>query len=308
MRVLVTGATGFVGRHLVAALRTAKHEPIALAGPHHPRSSGTFNLLDRQAVARAVDVAGPDAIVHLAGQAFVPQSLAEPLETIAVNATGTAYLLEAARAYRDRAGSPLRVLVVSSADVYGIQPPDRMPLDEEASIRPANAYAASKVAAEAYALAWVRAYDLDCVVARPFNHIGPGQDRRFAVASFAHQLAGIAAGAPEVMYVGNLEAERDFLDVRDVVAAYVLLLANGRSGEVFNIGSGHTVAMKEVLWQLITIAGVRVDVRDDPARLRPSDLPVLSCDATKLRGATGWQPHYALADSLRDIYVDARRG
>ena len=305
MRVLVTGATGFVGRHLLDALRAAGHEPVAAGGPHDAEPLA-LDLLDAPSVQRAVDAAAPDAIVHLAGQTFVPQSVADPLATLAVNATGTAFVLEAARAYRDRVRASLRVLIVSSAEVYGVQRPERMPLDEGAVPRPGNAYAASKLAAEAFALAWQRSYGLDCVVARAFNHIGPGQDDRFVVASFARQLADIAAGAPPVMHVGNLEAERDFLDVRDVVAAYVLLLANGRAGEVYNICSGRPVAIREVLRQLITIARVPVEVRDDPERMRSSDLPILSGDATKLRAETGWEPRYSLATSLRDIYAAAR--
>ena len=303
MRVLVTGATGFVGRHLLDALRAAGHEPIAAGGPQDLPVA--LDLLDPQSVQRAVDAAAPDAIAHLGGQAFVPQSIADPLGTLAVNATGTAFVLEAARAYRDRVRTPLRVLLVSSAEVYGVQRPERMPLDESAVPRPGNAYAASKLAAEAFALAWQRQYALDCVIARAFNHIGPGQDARFVVASFARQLADIAAGAPALMHVGNLEAQRDFLDVRDVVAAYVLLLANGRSGEVYNICSGRPVAIREVLRQLITIARVPVEIRDDPERMRSSDLPILSGDATKLRTETGWEPLYSLATSLRDIYAAA---
>jgi GDP-4-dehydro-6-deoxy-D-mannose reductase len=256
-------------------------------------------LLDSAAVRDVVAGAAPDAIVHLAGQAFVPLSVVDPLGTLAVNATGTAHVLEAARAVR------ARVLVVSSAEVYGIQRPERMPLDETAVLRPGNAYAASKVAAETYALAWHRSYGLDVVVARPFNHIGPGQDERFVVASFARQLADIAGGAPPLLRVGNLEAQRDFLDVRDVAAAYVLLLANGRAGEVYNICSGRPVAIREVLRQLITIARVPVEIRDDPERMRSSDLPILSGDATKLRAETGWEPQYSLAASLRDIYEAA---
>jgi GDP-4-dehydro-6-deoxy-D-mannose reductase len=213
-------------------------------------------------------------------------------------------VLEAVRAlHRDAA--PVRTLIVSSAEVYGRQRPERMPLDEQTPVRPENPYAASKAAAETYALVWSRIYGLDVVVARAFNHIGPGQDARFVVPSFAHQLAEIAAGGPRVMHVGNLAAERDFLDVRDVVAAYLLLLANGRAGDVFNVCSGRAVAIREVLRQLVTIARVPVEIRDDPARMRPSDVPVLFGDATKLRAETGWEPRFTLAASLREIYDDA---
>jgi GDP-4-dehydro-6-deoxy-D-mannose reductase len=305
MRVLVTGASGFVGRHLLAALRANGDEAIAAGTQHDGPPFAALDLLDAASARAVVDDAAPDAIVHLAGQAFVPQSVADPLGTLAVNATGTAHVLEAARLYRDRTHAALRVLVISSAEVYGIQPPANMPLDESAATQPANPYAASKLAAETYALAWSRSYGLDVCVARPFNHIGPGQDARFAVASFAQQLAGIAAGASRVMAVGNLEAERDFLDVRDVVRAYLALLANGRGGEVYNICSGRTVAIREVLRQLITIARVPVEVRDDPERMRPSDVPILSGNAAKLRAATGWEPAFTLAASLRDIYADA---
>jgi GDP-4-dehydro-6-deoxy-D-mannose reductase len=305
MRVLVTGASGFVGRHLLDALHAAGHETIAAGGP---RDAAPFVPLDVTApasVAQVVDDAAPGGIIHLAGQAFVPQSMTDPAGTLAVNATGTANVLEAGRAYRDRTGAAVRILVISSAEVYGLQPPERMPLDEQTVARPGNPYAASKVAAEVYAQSWARAFGLDVFVARPFNHIGPGQDDRFAVASFARQLADIAAGAPALMKVGNLEAQRDFLDVRDVVAAYVLMLANAQAGEVYNISSGRAVAIREVLRQLITIARVPVEIRDDPDRMRPSDLPILSGNATKLRAATGWEPKISLAASLRDIYADA---
>ena len=306
MRVLVTGASGFVGRHLTEALRARGDDVVAGGGVHDEAPFFALEILDVDAVRDLVAAAIPDAVIHLAGQAFVPQSIADPLGTLSINATGTANLLEAARACRDRSGTPIRVLIVSSAEVYGIHAPSSMPLREDAELRPGNPYAASKIAAETYAHAWSLAYGLDVVVARPFNHIGPGQDPRFAVASFASQLAAIAAGAPRMMHVGNLEAQRDFLDVRDVVAAYIALLANGRSGEVYNICSGRTVAIQEVLRQLITIARVPVEVRDDPDRMRPSDLPILSGDATKLRAATGWQPTYSLVQSLRDIYADAQ--
>ena len=302
MRVLVTGANGFAGRHLTAALAAAGHDVVGLGGPREPPPS--LDVRDAAAARAAVGSARPDAVIHLAGQAFVPPSIADPLATLAVNARGTAHVLEAVRALGTD-GARVRVLIVSSAEVYGRQPPERMPLDETAPPRPDNPYAASKLAAETFAEVWSRTYGLDVVIARPFNHIGPGQDPRFVVASFARQLAEIAAGAPRVLHVGNLAAQRDFLDVRDVAAAYLALLANGRSGSVYNICSGRAVAIQEVLRQLITISRVPVEVRDDPERMRPSDVPVFVGDASKLRAQTGWEPGYALAASLRDIYADA---
>lgn len=306
MRVLVTGASGFVGGHLLAALRSNGGEVIAAGGLHDGDPFVPLDITDLESVRRVVSDARPDAIVHLAGQAFVPRSIAAPLDTFAVNATGTAYLLEAVRRCRDGGGRAITTLIVGSADVYGAQPPERMPLDELTPLNPANPYAASKIAAEMYARSYARAYDLPIVVARAFNHIGPGQAANFAVASFARQLAEIDAGAPAEMLVGNLEARRDFLDVRDVVRAYLALLANGGSGEVYNVCSGHAVALREVLHQLIEIARVAVEVRDDPNRMRPSDTPMLAGNPAKLRAATGWEPQHALGASLRDIYDDAR--
>jgi len=306
VRVLVTGASGFVGRHLCTALAAADHEVVAAGGPRDRAPYLVLDLADVAGMEAILADTRPEAIVHLAGQAFVPLALSDPLPTVEVNAAGTARLLEAVRAVREAGAGPIRTLVVSSAEVYGIHPPERMPLDESTPLRPDNPYAASKAAAEAFALAWARSYDLDVVVARPFNHIGPGQDERFVVATFAHQLAAIAAGGPPIMHVGNLSAERDFLDVRDVCAAYAALLAYGRGGEVYNICSGQAVRIQEVLRQLITIAHVPVEVREDPERMRPSDLPILVGYVSKLRAATGWAPHYSLAATLRDVYADAQ--
>lgn len=266
-----------------------------------------LDVQDALNVAAVVDVARPDAVAHLAAQAFVPAAIADPWYTHDVNAGGTLRLLEAIRAARDGGAGDPRILVVGSADAYGTQPPAAYPLAETTPLRPSNPYAASKVAAEAYTLAAAVTYNLDAVVARTFNHIGPGQDQRFAIPSFALQLARIAAGGNPLLLVGNLDAERDFLDVRDVVTAYALLLEGGGSrGEVFNIASGRAVTMKEVLRQLVMIARVGVEIRDDPARARPADVPRLIGDAAKLRAATGWAPHIALPAALRDVFADAR--
>jgi GDP-4-dehydro-6-deoxy-D-mannose reductase len=307
MRVLVTGANGFVGRYLAAALRERGHEVIGAGHAAHGGDVVPLDLADALNVRGVVDIARADAIAHLAAQAFVPASIADPLGTFDINVAGTLRLIDAVRAARDAGGPDPRILIAGSADVYGVQPTANYPLRETIAPNPANPYAASKVAAEAFALAAARSYALDIVVTRAFNHIGPGQDERFVVASFARQLARIAAGGSPLMLVGNLDAQRDFLDVRDVVRAYVLLLERrGDAANVYNIASGTAVAIKDVLRRLVLAARVGVEIRDDPERMRPADVPLVLGDASKLRAATGWAPKIALEASLRDVYADAR--
>ena len=300
MRVLVTGGNGFVGGFAIEALR-ARGDEVFAAG-RGATDMMPLDLGDSLNLRGVIDIAQADAVVHLAAQAFVPQSIADPLETFDVNAMGTARLLEAIRAARDAGGISPRVLIISTAEVYGAQSPNAFPLKETASLHPANPYAASKVAAEAYSLAAARTYGLDVMVARAFNHIGPGQNERFAVASFASQLARIARGGPPELLVGELSAERDFLDVRDVVAAYLALLDRGERGEIYNVCSGSAISIRDVLRRLVTTARVAVEIREDPARMRPSDTPLFVGDGTKLRAATGWSPQIPLATSLRDTY------
>lgn len=306
MRVVITGGSGFVGRHVIDALVAARHEAIGLGGPQPVgQDFPKIDILDAGAVHASIADAKPDAVIHLAGNAFVPHAREHPLEAIDVNAGGVANVLEAVRRYRDDSSKSVRVIIGGSAAVYGAQGEERMPLDECAPVRSVDPYSASKIAAEAYAFAWQNAFGIDCVISRLFNAIGAGQDPRFVVASFAHQLAAIAAGAEPVMHVGNLETKRDFLDVRDVASAYVALAERGRSGAIYNICSGKPVSIREILRDLITIARVPVEVRDDPERMRASDTPILFGDGTKLRSATGWEPAYSLASTLRDIYADA---
>lgn len=304
MRAFVTGGNGFVGSHLVRALRE-RGDGAIVAGRARDGSKVDveLDLSDTENVRRALDASAPDVVFHLAAQAFVPASVRDPLATYETNILGTARLYEA---LRNATGVLPRVVFISSAEVYGARERSEYPLREDLAVHPATPYAASKAAAEAIALASCRSYGVPTVVARAFNHIGPGQDTRFAVPAFAAQLAAVAAGGPPVMHVGNLAAYRDFLDVRDVVLAYIALAERGESGETYNVCSGRPVTMQEVLRRLILTAHVAVEVREDAARMRPSDVPLSYGDPAKVQAATGWSPRYALDQSLRDVYEEAR--
>ena len=288
MRALVTGASGFVGKHLCTALADAGWDVVPAGAAHESETYLPIDLGDEQSLRAAIDIAKPDVVFHLAAIAAVPDALADPLGVYEVNALGTARLTHAVRTYRDDDGTAPRIVFASSSDVYGRREPDEYPLLESYALRPENPYSASKAAAEAILLGEARSFGLDVVIARAFNHIGPGQSDRFAIASFAAQLAQIAEGGSPVLLVGNLEAKRDFLDVRDVVAAYIALAIHGISGEIYNVSSGTAISMREMLGKLIAAARVPVEVREDPERMRPSDTPVAYGSSDKIRAATGW--------------------
>ncbi len=290
MRVLVTGGNGFVGTYLVAALRE-RGDDVVSAGRGGDGAHRALDLTDAGNVHRLVDEVRPQLVFHLAAQTFVPEALASPLSTFDVNVMGTARLLDAVRRVRAGGGANPRIVFASSGHAE----------------RPSEPYGASKAAAEALVAGYVRSYGLDAIVYRGYNQIGPGQDERFVVASFARQLATIADGGDPVMLVGNLEAKRDFLDVRDAVSAVLLLGERGEAGAVYDVCSGEAVAISEILRKLIVIADVPVEVREDPNRMRPSDNPVAVGDPSKLRERTGWAPRHSLEATLRDVYEDARR-
>jgi GDP-4-dehydro-6-deoxy-D-mannose reductase len=304
MRTLVTGATGFVGTYLTVALSARGDDVFACGGPHDAHAF-PLDLSDVSTIRAALDLSQPDVVFHLAAQTFVPDSLTSPQATYAANVIGTANVAQAIRDYAASAQMP-RLLFTSSAEVYGKQPETAFPLKETALLSPANPYASSKAAAEMLLLGEAASFGLDVVIARAFNHIGPGQSERFVVSNFASQLAKISRGGDPVLYVGNLDAKRDFLDVRDVVRAYISLAADGIAGEVYNVCSGSAYPIRDALRELIIAAHVPVEVRDDPARMRPSDVPLFVGDNTKLRATTGWEPQIPFRTSIREIYEAAR--
>jgi GDP-4-dehydro-6-deoxy-D-mannose reductase len=306
MRALVTGATGFVGRYLVEALQKAGYETLGCGGPHDAEAL-PIDVLDAASLRAALELGRPHVVFHLAAVTFVPESLSAPMATYLTNVRGTANVAQAIRDHMSATGAKVRLLFTSSAEVYGAQPAQAYPLLESIAPSPANPYAASKAAAEMLLLGEARSFGLDVVIARAFNHIGPGQGDRFVVANFAKQLAQIASGAPPRLYVGNLEAKRDFLDVRDVVRAYIALAHDGASGETYNVCSGTARSIRDVLRELIVAAHVPVEVRDDPARQRPSEVPLSLGDPSKLRAATGWTPNISFPASIRDIYAAAAK-
>jgi GDP-4-dehydro-6-deoxy-D-mannose reductase len=301
MKTLITGCNGFVGRHAAAALRRAGHEVVGSditcpAGgqiPCHP-----MDVRDLDSILAVLEETRPDAILHLGGIAFVPLGWTQPQKVFEVNTIGTLNLLDAVR----RQAPATRVLVVTSAEVYGPHPAPA-PLTEDAPYRPDNIYGVAKAAADHAALLYADHHGLDVMVARPSNHIGPGQSKEFVSSAFAAQLAAIAKGAEPVMRVGNLDQRRDFTDVRDVARAYALLFEKGNQGAAYNIASGAMTSVREILDTLCDIAGVRPRIDIDPDLFRPTDNRP-AYDASRLRTHTGWQPEIPLRRTLEDVYAD----
>jgi GDP-4-dehydro-6-deoxy-D-mannose reductase len=290
-RVLITGARGFAGRHLRAALEERGIETIAASA----------DVRDADAVSREIEASRPDAIAHLAAVTSVADAWSREREVWDVNAIGTLNVVLAA----ERHAPAARVLVASSAEVYGVVAEDEGPVREERPVAPISPYGRSKVAAEA---ACARD-DIDVVVVRPFPHAGPGQSEKFAIPWFAGQIARIEAGrAAPSLKVGNLAARRDYSDVRCVADAYARLLAQRGGARVFNVATGTAHTMQAVLDRMLKLATVEIAVEVDPSRMRPGDVPLLVGSPQRLADATGWRPKRSLDETLAAALDAAREG
>ncbi len=297
MHVFVTGVGGFTGLRLARCLLALGDRVSGSYIGEAPRLSGVAlheaDLLDTAAMEQAIDAAAPDAIVHLAGLSHVGDSWNRMADYFRVNVLGTESLLAAA--------GGRRVVVASSAEVYGAVPEAEQPIGEDRPLNPNTPYALTKAAAERLALL------RGAVVARSFNLVGAGQSARFALPAFAAQLAAIDRGKGEaVLRVGNLTARRDFVHVDDGAAAYRLLAERAQPGRTYNVASGTALPISEALDRLMAVSGVRARVEVDPARVRAVDLPLLRGDARRLR-ALGWQPRYSLDDALAELWAEARQ-
>jgi GDP-4-dehydro-6-deoxy-D-mannose reductase len=297
---LVTGATGFAGWHLLTCLDQGGTIVGWCRPGGQPPKQGRkvtwqgVDLTHRDSVVAAIGEIRPSRIFHLAGAPNVATSWSSAVSHLAVNALGTHHVLEAVRL----AGEPCRILVVSSGQIYRSSDD---PIDEEAALGPSNPYGLSKLAQDQLALSVARDERLDVVVARPFNHIGPGQQPGFAVSSFARQIARIERGLdPPTIRVGNLEARRDITDVRDVVRGYRLLMEGGVTGRAYNVCSGRSWRIRDLLHELLALSSASIDVEIDAARFRRNDVPIVQGDGGRIRSELDWTPSIRVEQTLRD--------
>ncbi|MBI5302058.1 MAG: GDP-mannose 4,6-dehydratase [Chloroflexi bacterium] len=307
MRALITGLNGFAGSHLADFLLAQGDCEIVggvfgdCANIAHLEGRAVFiagNLTDPRFAESLLERARPDHIYHLAGQAFPPISWQDPWTTIEINLRSQVNLLSAVV----RLGLTPRILVIGSMEEYGRVEPHEIPVTEETPLRPDSPYGVSKMAQDFLGLQYFLSHHLPVIRVRPSNHIGPRQNDQFVTSNFAKQIAEIELGKREpVLRVGNLSAQRDFSDVRDMVRAYHLAMARGAPGEVYNIGSEYAVSIQHIVELLLAQSRVPIRIEQDPTRLRPSDTPLMFCSAAKFRAQTGWHAIVPLDQSLRDI-------
>jgi GDP-4-dehydro-6-deoxy-D-mannose reductase len=308
-KILVTGATGFVGTHLVKYLLNKNVNKIfgtyiddasleKLSGFGSQIELKKIDLLDKEKVLQLISDITPDAVYHLAALTSPSLSFDSPLEFITNNVASELNILEA---LRRKSLTKTKVLVVSSAEVYGKVVKEDIPIDESVSLNPTNPYAVSKIAQDFLGLQYFWSYGLQTIRVRPFNHVGPGQSPQFVISAFSKKIAEIEKKEMEpVLKVGNLASRRDFTDVRDMVRAYELVIDKGKSGDVYNIGSGKSYEIKDILNRLLSLSKKKIKVEIDNLLFRPIDDPELVCDYSKLKKVTGWQPKIPIEKTLQE--------
>ena len=301
MKALMTGSEGFVGRYLRQELEEHGYQVVGLDLRPGDRTF-QVDLLNAAQVRNIFETETPDVVFHLAGQANVGRSWQIPAQTVEANVVAAVNLMEAIRAVCPEA----RLVLVGSSDQYGQLGAAGASVSEETPTQPNNPYAVSKAAQESMARAYAKAYGLHICMTRSFNHGGAGQRLGFIIPDFASGVAAVERGEASCLRVGNLTSRRDFTHVRDIARAYRLIAEKGVAGEVYNVGSGTVYSGQEILDRLIAMATCPIPVEQDPARMRPSDTPVIRCDHGKLTADTGWEPRFTLEDILRDALEDYR--
>lgn len=303
MKSLIIGGAGFVGAYLIQHLKDKLDHEVAVTKmetetiPTECVEVYDLNILVKEDIVSLFQKVRPDYIFHLAAQSSVSVSWKNPQLTIDVNIKGAVNVLDALRELDFKP----RVLLIGSGEEYGHIRPEETPIGEDNNTRPGNIYAATKVCQNLFGKIYADAYQLDVMMVRAFNHVGPNQMPLFVVADFCKQVAEIEAGKKDaVIKVGNLSARRDFTDVRDVVRAYGLLMEKGKAGETYNIGSGHAITIEEILQMIFKYSSAKIAVEVDPQKLRPVDVPVIEADISKVTAETGWKPEISLENTIKE--------
>jgi len=307
MKVLITGITGFVGSHLAEYLFAEGYDVYGTIRWRSRLDNITqikdkiklveTDIRDSYSIEKTIDTVEPDAIFHLAAQSFVHSSFNAPQETLSTNIVGTVNLLEAVRASDC---NPV-IQIAGSSEEYGFVLPNETPIKEANPLRPLSPYGVSKVAEDMLAFQYHKSYGLKTIITRAFNHEGPRRGEVFSTSNFAKQVAEIEKGKNPVIFVGNLNASRDFTDVRDMVRAYALAVEKCDYGEAYNICSGRAWKISEMLQLLLSMSHKKIEIRQDPARMRPSDVEILLGDYSKFHRKTGWKPEIPFEQTMKDL-------
>lgn len=300
MKALIIGGGGFVGGYLADELNKNGYEVCVTCLENESvwdYRKFTLDIREKGDISAILNEVSPDVIFHLAAQSSVALSWKKPQLTAEINIIGAINLFEAVREYE---GNP-RIVVVGSGEEYGCISADSCPIKETEQLHPMNIYAASKVCQEHMAEIYARAYGLDIVMVRAFNHSGPKQDSIFVISDFCRQIADIEKGGKSpVITVGNLSAMRDFTDVRDIVRGYRLLAEKGKCGGIYNIGSGKAVSIQYILDTALSLSTAEIAVERDEKRMRASDIPIIEADTEKIHGDTGWKAEIAVEQTIED--------